>query len=177
MLQDKIILTGFRATGKTTVGLLLARELDLPFLDMDRELTERHGPIAEVVARHGWPFFRQKEEELLQELVHRSGLVIATGGGAILHTEVWQRLRDTGLVVWLSAPADEIRKRLGGDEATANQRPTLTGGDVQQEVEELLRQREPLYRAGSHLQLDTTASDPVRLAGQIIAHLRKQHGR
>jgi len=177
MRHDKIILTGFRATGKTTVGLLLARELDLPFLDMDRELTERYGPIAELVARHGWPYFRLKEEELLQELVPRTGLVIATGGGAITHTEVWRRLRDTGLVVWLSAPAAEIRKRLGVDAATASQRPTLTGGDVQQEVEELLRQREPLYREGSHLRLDTSEADPARLAGQIIAHLRKQHGR
>lgn len=174
--QDKIILTGFRATGKTTVGKLLASELGLAFVDMDEELSGRHGPISELVARHGWPFFRQREKELLLELVPKTGLVIATGGGAILHSEAWQQLMQSGLVVWLWAPVAEIRQRLGLDAATASQRPTLTGGSVLGEVEELLQEREPLYRAGSHLRLDTTNTDPAELAGQIISHMRKHHG-
>jgi shikimate kinase len=175
--HDKIILTGFRATGKTTVGKMLAERLGLLFLDMDRLLVERHGPINEIVAGKGWAFFREKEEELLSELVGRSGLVIATGGGAIMHTEVWRQLKESGLVVWLTAPAAEIQKRLQHDAATAHQRPALTGNDALQEVTALLIEREPLYRAGSHLQLETTGADPRQLVEKIINSLRDENGR
>ncbi len=130
----KIILTGFRATGKTTVGRLLAAELGLVFLDMDQELMLRHGPISALVTARGWPFFRQKEKELLAELVDRTGIVIATGGGAIMHEELWTRLKETGFVVWLSAPVAEIQKRMRHDDATSSQRPALTAGDAMQEA-------------------------------------------
>lgn len=173
----KIILTGFRATGKTTVGGLLARKLGLAFIDMDQELVRRHGPINTLVADRGWPFFRQKEKELLAELVDRSGIVIATGGGAIMHDELWARLKKTGLVVWLSAPEPAIRKRMGKDDATLAQRPALTAQqDALQEVAVLLKEREPLYRAGSHLRLDTSSASPQELAAQILKYLRKEHG-
>ncbi len=172
----KIILTGFRATGKTTVGKLLATELGLAFIDMDQELVHRHGPIDALVADKGWPFFRQKEKELLAELVERTGIVIATGGGAIMHGELWARLKETGLVVWLAAPETEIRKRMQNDDATSTQRPALTAQDALQEVALLLKEREPLYRAGSHLQLDSSAASPRELADRILKHLRKEHG-
>jgi len=175
--HDKIILTGFRATGKTTVGKMLANRLGLLFLDMDRLLAERHGPINEIVAAKGWPFFREKEKELLSELVGRSGLVIAAGGGAVMHTEVWRQLMETGFVVWLTAPAAEIQKRLRQDAATTHQRPSLTGKDALQEVATLLVEREPLYRAGSHLQLGTTGADPRQLVEKIITSLRHENGR
>jgi shikimate kinase len=173
---QKIILTGFRATGKTTVGKLLAGELGLAFMDMDQELVQRHGPINAMVAAKGWPFFRQKERELLAELVERTGIVIATGGGTIMHSELWGRLKQTGLVVWLSAPEAEIRHRMQNDGATSAQRPALTGQDVMQEVALLLKEREPLYRAGSHLQLDTSTASPRELVTQILEHLRSEHG-
>lgn len=172
----KIILTGFRATGKSTVGRLLAAELGLAYVDMDEELTRRHGPIHQLVASKGWPFFRQREKELLTELVAATDVVIATGGGAILHADIWPDLKKSGLVVWLAAPVAEIQKRLDSDSVTSSQRPALTDRDVLQEVEQLLHQREPLYRAGSHLRLDAAQAAPRELVAQILQHLRKEHG-
>lgn len=170
--QNKIILTGFRATGKTTVGRLLAAELGLSFVDMDQELIRRHGPIRELVASKGWPFFRQKEKELLTELVAATDVVIATGGGAIMHTDTWAILKGSGLVVWLSVPVAEIRKRMSSDAVSSSQRPALTDSDALQEVEKLLKEREPLYRAGSHLELNAAHTPPLQLVEQIRNYLK-----
>lgn len=171
----KIILVGFRATGKTSVGRLLAEHLGVEFLDMDRVLTERHGKISQVVAEHGWDFFRARERELLKELVDLQEGVIATGGGAVLHREIWPAMRESGLVVWLTSTLELICQRLGSDPASDSQRPSLTGRDIRAETATVLTEREPLYRAAAHL---TVASNrPVaEVAGEIEELLRQDAG-
>ena len=152
----RIVLTGFRATGKTSVGKILATEIGYSFLDTDQELVTRMGcGIADYVGEYGWEAFRELECSLLDELSFRSDLVIATGGGAITHGEQWALLAKDSLVVWLKADAETICARMAGDVNTAGQRPSLTGADVSEEVETLLAQRDPLYRDGSHMGLDT----------------------
>lgn len=155
--KNKVILTGYRATGKSSIGQKLASLLDMEFLDMDKIIEERQGcSIREMVAEQGWDFFRSKEKQLLEELVSKSDIVIATGGGAILHQDMWQKLKETGLAVWLSADEETICKRLASDALTEEQRPSLTGQDIQKEISDVLAEREPLYRAGSHLTIDTS---------------------
>lgn len=155
--EDNIILIGYRATGKTSVGRLLARRLGRPFVDSDQAIVEKAGQsIAAMVAARGWDFFRSQEKEMLQELGRRSGQVIACGGGAILHQDIWPLLKKNAFVVWLTADTATICGRLQGDEATAGQRPSLAGGDIYSEVREILAERTPLYRAGCHLELDAT---------------------
>ncbi|HIJ90861.1 MAG: shikimate kinase [Desulfobulbaceae bacterium] len=154
--QRKIILTGYRATGKTLVGQMLAQDLDLEFLDMDPMLEARAGqPIRQIVAQQGWGQFRLLERDLLAELVCCNDVVISTGGGAILHQGVWNLLRQTGLVVWLTADIDTICRRLAEDEKSTNQRPSLTDSDIYAEVAQVLAEREPLYKKGSQLTVDT----------------------
>lgn len=154
---NKIFLTGFRATGKSTLGRLVAKQLAYRFLDTDQALTEQLGAtIAQTVARHGWPFFRRAEAQLLHDLSSASGVVIATGGGAIEHQAEWQRLRRTSLVVWLDADTATIKQRIAADTASPAQRPALISGAApEDEITQLLNQRAPLYALGSDLCLDT----------------------
>lgn len=173
--MNNIVLTGFRATGKTSVGKALATKLGYAFSDTDRLLCERlHAPIADIVARHGWPFFRQAEAQLLRELASMTHTVLATGGGAIQHHAEWSLLRTHSYVVWLDADLATISKRIAADAASAAQRPALVQGlAAHDEIETLLEQRRPLYAAGSDLRLDTANDDPETLAERIVEQLKR----
>ncbi len=173
-ITRNIVLTGFRATGKTSVGRLLAAKLGYGFVDADQLLSERLGStIAECVARHGWDRFRQAERQLLAEVPAMSCTVMATGGGAIEHQREWQELRDRCVVVWLDADIATIRQRLGCDPQTAAQRPSLTGAAVDDELEQVLRRRLPLYAAGSDLRLETAGVAPDVLAERLTNEIGK----
>lgn len=156
--KRKVILTGFRATGKSSVGRMLAERLEVSFIDMDDVLVARYGEIADLVKERGWDYFREREKELLEELVATREAVISTGGGAVMHKDVWQKLKETGLVVWLTSDLEMICKRLGEDPASPDQRPSLTGQDIRSEAAAILAEREPLYREGSHLEVDSNRS-------------------
>ena len=172
---NKIILTGYRATGKSTVGRLLAARLGFEFLDLDEEIVRRAGrSIREMVATYGWEYFRDLERQALRDLVERDRVVVATGGGAILHREAWQALKKTGLVVWLTADLATIGQRLRADQATAAQRPSLTGQDVLTEVAAVLAERQPLYQAGSHLTIDTATLSAEQAAATIVRALEAE---
>jgi shikimate kinase len=167
-----IILTGYRATGKSSIGSMLAKRLGYDFFDTDAELESALGcTIAEYVDQNGWPAFRSIEKELLRTLTGRKKAVIATGGGAIQHTKEWEVLRKNSRVIWLQADAETIRKRLAQDGATARQRPTLTGNGSGAEVEKMLQCRNPLYCKGSDLQVDTASLPPEEVVKTIIRKL------
>ncbi len=173
---DNIILTGFRATGKTTVGRLVAQRLGWVFQDTDALLCQRLGAsVAEVVARLGWPAFRQAERVLLRELRTMRQTVLATGGGAIEHLQEWRELRRCGLVIWLDADLDTVRSRLQADPRSGQQRPSLTGRSVVDELDELLTRRRPLYASGSDLRLVVTSETPEQLADAIIEIMAGSH--
>ncbi len=156
MHPTKIILTGYRATGKSSVGKLLAQRLSFQFLDMDLEIENREGDtIYKMVNDKGWDYFRAAEKQLLTELIDKDNLVIGSGGGAILHQNVWPSLMNTGYVVWLRADNDVICHRLLADEKTSTQRPSLTNNTTINEVETVMQEREPLYRKFCHCDLDT----------------------
>jgi len=170
---NKIFLIGGRATGKTTVGVLLAERLGLSFLDMDKVIESRQGrTIQEIVEAEGWPFFRGLERDLLVELSSKSDLVIATGGGAVLHQEVWPKVMESGLVVWLDASLEVIRDRLLGDEKTDSQRPSLTGDEVVAEIAKILAERQPLYQEGAHLRVEADQQVEV-IVGMILEEIKK----
>lgn len=175
-MPDRIVLTGFRATGKTSVGVKLADEIGFDCIDMDAALSDEMGStIKEFVEQNGWPAFRQKEKELLARLAEKKGLVIATGGGAVLHKEEWNALRENSMVIWLQADAETIRQRLRQDVVTDAQRPSLTGAQSDAEVETLLQQREPLYREGSDMNIDTTILTPEEIVTAIVRQISSQH--
>ncbi|MFH7320587.1 shikimate kinase [Desulfurivibrio sp. D14AmB] len=166
--RQKIILIGYRACGKTSVGVLLAQKLGWEFLDLDAEIVKRTGSeIRELVAARGWDYFRARERELLQELVPRRRLVVATGGGAVLHREVWPTLKQESLTVWLRADPATIAARLSADPVSSRQRPALTDQGLLAEINEVLAQRQELYRQTADLEIDTTTLEPATIAGLI----------
>ncbi len=167
-----LVLTGFRATGKSLVGAELARRLGYRFLDTDELLRRRlDADVADYVARHGWQRFRDEERQVLAELAGRRNLVLATGGGAIMHRREWRLLRAHGTVIWLQADPETIVRRMARDRATAGQRPSLTGQDPARETVALLAERTPLYARGSDLAVDTVGRSPAALADHILQRL------
>ncbi|MDD5757487.1 MAG: shikimate kinase [Desulfobulbaceae bacterium] len=172
-MQKQIILIGYRATGKTSVGKCLAAALGIPFFDMDRELEKRCGQsIAELVASQGWPYFRALEKELLVEIIGKNDQVVSTGGGAILHQDIWQQLKESSFVVWLTADHETIYRRLMGDSQTSSQRPALTEGNAYSEIVSVLQEREPLYRTGAHFTVDTGVRGIDEVVEAVLAEVR-----
>ncbi|MDZ7641259.1 MAG: shikimate kinase [Desulfurivibrio sp.] len=169
---QKIFLIGYRACGKSAVGRQLAAELDWRYLDCDRELSRRAGcSISDLVAHAGWEEFRARERQLLSELLPRRELVVATGGGAVLHQELWPALRRSGLVVWLTAEPATITRRLAADPLSQSQRPALTEQGLLAEITTVLDQRQPLYQQAAHLRIATDQLAPPAIVEEIIAHL------
>jgi len=161
----RIILTGYRGSGKSTVGGRLAERLGVPFFDTDALIGERSGQtVRQIVADGGWEAFRLLEHRVIEELPDRPA-VIALGGGAVLDQGNVEALKEGGFFVWLTAGADAILERLAADGKTSDQRPPLAGGDDRGKVEKLLRERLPVYRRVADLAIDTSG----RSVDEIVA--------
>jgi len=159
-----IVITGFMGTGKSKVGLEVARRLSREFVDMDTLIEQRGGmTIPEMFAQRGEGFFRQQERQLCQELAKRRGLVIATGGGALIPEENRQALGTSGLLVCLNCDVGEILQRL----AQAEDRPLLDVADRRERIETMLAQRREVYSRIPH-QIDTTGLTVEEVAERVI---------
>ncbi len=157
MKMDKILLIGFRASGKSSVGKELARKLGMKFVDLDEEIEKYAGrSIKDIVAEKGWDEFRRIEKELLERLSGQKGLIVALGGGAVLHQEVMEKLKKESFVIWLYAEPEDIVKRIRQDKKTSSQRPALTGFSLETEVKKVLSERLPLYEKFSHIKINTS---------------------
>jgi shikimate kinase/3-dehydroquinate synthase len=163
--QQNITLTGFMGTGKSTSGRLLAARLGREFVDMDDRLVAHFGkPIADVFAQEGEAVFRTAEAQLCRELAGQCGLVIATGGGALVNTGNRDALAASGPVLCLTADPETIIQRV----EAATDRPLLPGGRAEKlaQIENLLFKRRSAY-ASIPLQIPTDRCTPE----QIVARL------
>ena len=142
-----IVLMGYRGTGKSSVGRLLAARLGRELVSIDAEIVKRaQRSIPEIVAQEGWEYFRDLESDICRELASRDQLVIDAGGGAILRAQNVEALKKNSTVFWLTASVETIVKRIGGD----NQRPSLTGTkSFVDEIQGVLRERTPKYQAAA----------------------------
>lgn len=161
-----LVLIGYRGTGKSTVGALLAERLGMRYICMDNEITNRAKlSTPEIVAQFGWKKFRDMESELTKELTAQDGLVIDTGGGVIERQENVEELRVNTRVFWLHASVDTITSRIKEDSS----RPALVAGKTfVEEIAEVLERREPIYMAAAHHEIDTNDTTPSRIAERII---------
>ena len=169
-----LYLIGYRCTGKTSVGRLLAEAMDWTFVDMDQELVSEAGiPIEEIVDSRGWKYFRDQESKLLQQLSRATEQVISTGGGVVTVPENITIMHGSGKVVWLHASPGTIAARMETDKSTADQRPPLHGNDSVVEIEEVLAERLPLYDEAMHLQVETDDLSVEEVSESIIRWLKK----
>jgi shikimate kinase len=160
-----LVLVGYRGTGKSTVGSLLAERLGMRYVSMDAEICAKMNlTTPEIVAKYGWDTFRDVESELAKELTRLDGLVIDTGGGVIERQENIAALRINTLVFWLRASVDTISARIQDCAA----RPALTvGRTFLEEVADVLAQREPKYKAAAHYEIDANGAEPRLIADSI----------
>lgn len=167
-----VILIGYRGTGKSSIGRQLAARLQRPFVDADEVLEQRVGcSIADYFAREGEQAFRDRESEILAELVTATNCVISLGGGAILRPQNRQAIRQGGLVVWLQADPGTIASRLHADATTAARRPALTHHDPLTEIRTLLEQRRPLYAECAGHTIDTEQKSLDDCVDEIVCLL------
>lgn len=150
--SDNIYLIGLMGAGKTTIGRQLARALQLPFYDSDKALEESTGvDIPTIFEFEGEAGFRVRESKMLYQLTALRGIVLATGGGAVLREENRQRLQANGFVVYLHCSIDRIVERTKRD----TQRPLLQTDDPRARVEQLFAEREALYKQCADFAVDT----------------------
>jgi len=172
MNAESIALIGYRGTGKTTVAQEIARRLGWDWIDADVEVEGRAGKsIASIFADDGEPAFRDHEAKVVHEMCGRRRAVLALGGGAVLRQSNREAIKRCGAVVWLKASTETIADRIAGDPATSARRPNLTNAPRRTEIERLLAERTPNYRACATLEVDTEGKAPAEIAGEIVAAL------
>ncbi|MDV6031998.1 MAG: shikimate kinase [Phycisphaera sp. RhM] len=178
MTTDRIYLTGYRGTGKTTVGRLISAELATECVDLDHVIEQAaEKTIREIFAEGGEDLFRDWESRCLRQVAadRSQGRVISLGGGAILREQNRDVIRQTGVCIWLTASPEVIAGRLAADQTTGQRRPALTELSPVDEIRELLARREPLYRQVADLTLVGDAKSPEQLARDAVQWLG-QHG-
>lgn len=158
-----IVLIGFMAAGKSSVGRFLARELQWDFLDTDSEIEQITGlKIADLFKKYGETRFRSEESVLVKKLENCTGTVIATGGGTVLAEENWRILNKLGITIHLYAPLEVALQRV----KNRQDRPLLNKSRV--EIEKLWQERLKRYQE-AHITIDTTVKDIAEIVEEILA--------
>jgi shikimate kinase len=165
-----IVLIGYRGTGKSVVGQILARRLDMEYVGMDAAIVERAGmAIPQFVEKMGWPGFRDLETRVALDLAGRDNLIVDTGGGVIERPENIPALAKNGRIFWLKASVATIVRRIQGDD----QRPALIEGkSFTEEVAEVLERRVAKYQAAARHAIDTDALTPEEVADEVMRRLK-----
>lgn len=151
--EVSVYLVGLRASGKTSLGRILAEKMARPFVDTDDLVRERAGrTIEEIVASDGWEEFRRLEAEALRSIPADAGTVVATGGGIVLDEKNRDHMRKSGPVFYLMADVGLLASRLQADPKDA-QRPSLSELPLEDELRQTLSEREALYLEASNFVL------------------------
>lgn len=161
-----IILSGFMGCGKTTIGKIIARKLNLDFIDTDKLIEEREGrKIREIFDTDGEGYFRDKEHEICAELSREDNMVIATGGGALTFNRNKEVLSKNGRIIFIDVDLDTIIKRIGND----SRRPLLNS-----ETRALFDKRNPIYKKNCDFTITVRGDVSAReIADNIIKYYIK----
>ena len=160
----RVFLVGPMGAGKTTIGRQLARSLKLHFVDSDKEIEERTGvDIPRIFDVEGEQGFRDREQQVIEELTNREGILLATGGGAVMRPENRKALGARGYVIYLHTTVEQQLARTAHD----RNRPLLQTPDREKVLRELLETRDPLYREIADLVVETANSSARAVAQKI----------
>jgi shikimate kinase len=166
-----IFLVGLMGAGKTTVGRLLARRLKLRFFDSDQEIERRCGvKIPLIFEIEGEDGFRAREEQAIAEVTALEGIVLATGGGAVLGADNRRRLAARGTVVYLNARPENLYERVRHD----RNRPLLATADPLARLRLLHDERDALYRSVADLVVDTGAQGVQLLVRELVDRMEER---
>jgi len=170
-MTANVYLIGPMAVGKTTIGKQLARRLRLRFLDSDQEIEKRTGvSISLIFDVEGEAGFRDREEKMIAELTGLAGVILATGGGAVLREANRKALRKNGTVVYLRACVDTLLERT----QSSKHRPLLETRDRRAALDALMAERDPLYRGEADIIVDTEQMSAGRAAKHIAGLLESR---
>ena len=169
-----IVLIGFRGTGKSTVGRLLAKRLERDFIDSDKHIEGSTGKtIKSIFEDDGEEGFRKIEADVIAELSEEDNKVISAGGGAVLREENVRNLKDNGFLVLLEATPEIINSRIVQDEKTTQQRPSLTDKKPLDEIKHLIAEREPAYKSAADFTINTSYVSCEDIVNEIITIVNK----
>jgi shikimate dehydrogenase len=165
-----IILIGFMGVGKTEVGKLLAKKLNMTYIDTDAIIEkEQKMTINDIFAKKGEESFRDMETVLLDELSSLKDHVISTGGGIILKPGNVKKLKSMGPLILLWADPDTVYERVKGE----GTRPLLNVADPKGKIKEILQFREPIYKGIADLEVDTSRLSPEEASNKIERFIKK----
>ncbi|NND92009.1 MAG: shikimate kinase AroK [Granulosicoccus sp.] len=168
--MTSIFLVGPMGSGKSTVGRALARKIGYRFIDSDREIEARCGvDIPTIFDYEGEAGFRDREARIIEELTAVPGIVLATGGGAVLREENRRHLMARGYVILLQVDIKEQLRRVAFDAS----RPLLQTGDPEARLRALMQEREPVYKSVADVTISTDSRRMYHVIARILRHLKK----
>ncbi len=172
MAKSSVVLSGFMASGKTTVGILLSRKLGLPLVDTDMLIEEETGrSIRRIFEEEGEPRFREMERQVIARESERVGVVLAVGGGAVLDRVNVEELKSHGVIYLLAVSPEEVARRAGKDRG----RPLL--GEDLAGIQELMVSRDAPYRAAADVVVETSGKAPAEVAEVIASDFASRAGK
>ncbi|HDL08247.1 MAG TPA: shikimate kinase [Desulfobacteraceae bacterium] len=167
-----IFLIGYRCSGKTSVGKSVAKKLGLSFFDTDLELVKEHGMnISEIVSRRGWNIFREMEKAVIKRACAFNDYVVATGGGVVLNIENVKHMKKSGVLIWLKATPETIKKRILQDKNTKDFRPALTSKGFVEEIAGTLLSRNQYYENAMDFYIDANSVGINEVCNAIVNKL------
>ena len=162
---NNIVLVGFMGTGKTTVGKLLANKLNWSYVDTDILIEQKIGlVISKIFEQYGESYFRDRESEVIQEVMQKTQQIVATGGGIVLRDQNIAVMKSNGIIICLTATPEVIYERTKSN----NYRPLLKVAKPQQKIKELLEYRAPFY-AKADITIDASNLAPIEIVNRILS--------
>ena len=162
--MNNIVLIGFMGVGKSTIGSELAKRLSYDFLDSDHRIEEVAGiSIPDIFHTHGEEYFRRLEYDIIKDIVKRPGIVLATGGGAVMNRQLFDMLMSEDIVIHLDASLTTLYDRL----KDSSSRPMLGHSNRKKRIDELYKLRKPIYMRAHHT-IDTNYKKVKEIVDEIV---------
>lgn len=169
--ERSVVLVGMMGAGKTVMGRRLAAQLSLDFVDSDGEIETAAGmTIADIFARHGESYFRERENRVIERLIRDGPRVVATGGGAFIHPGTRATFKDRAVSVWIKAEFDVLMRRV----RKRSNRPLLRTPDPEGTLQRLMAERYPIYAEADVTVISRDGPHDIvvnEMLGAIEAHL------
>ena len=168
--MKNIFLIGFMGCGKSTIARMLSEKLGVAQVEMDELIVQEQGmPITGIFEKYGEAHFRDIETDLVRRLQARDGVVVSCGGGAVLREENRRLMKESGVIIWLTAKPETILERVKGN----TDRPILNGNMNVEYIAELMEKRRPKYEAAADIVISTDMKNAREICEEILESMQK----